>query len=199
MEKTKSLHVIRYHMEKQFVDPGFEVGSDTLQERILASFDGFEPRTAVEVATGLGISTTTVREGLSALVEDGELASKEVGEGVTVWYADPRTRATASGPRPAPETVDRRVETAVEGLDPPGTSELMVSWRRDAVRAAVEFLRETPAATPEEVVEAVYPAHSAGYEDSEEWWAMVSDRLSAVPGVATVDGRWLFDPAAIAE
>jgi hypothetical protein len=87
---------------------------------------------------------------------------------------------------------ERQVETAVADLDVPGTSEMMRDWRRSAVRAAFEYLRDVGEAGSGDIVEAVYSAHRAGYGDADSWWAFVAPRLASLPGVERENEHWAF-------
>jgi DNA-binding transcriptional regulator YhcF (GntR family) len=147
-----------------------------------------DPVSANEVAEELGVPVGTARDALRELVEDGELAHRQVkgrASALDVWY------------RPEPDaTVDlaARVDEALAGMDVPGASEMMQSWRRDAVRAAFEHLREAGALEASSIVDAVYATHAAGYDSEEAWWGMVAPRLGQLPGVEQgEDGEpWRF-------
>ncbi|WP_267640326.1 helix-turn-helix domain-containing protein [Haloarchaeobius amylolyticus] len=153
-----------------------------------------EPGTTAELADAVGLDEATTRSLCADLVERGDLRRKELRSQeatMTVWYRP------AEGADSSPEA---RAERVIASLSVPGASEMMRDWRRDAVRAAYEFLREEGEATTENLVSSVYPAHSAGYNDEEPWWAMVAERLACLPGVSppatdedTEDETWTFD------
>jgi hypothetical protein len=161
-------------------------------DRVLAVVADGEPRTAGEIAEALGCAPEAVGESLAHLRERGTLASKTVGDaGVRIWYAP-----GGADPTPVeddPEDVDELVaEMAV-----PGTSEMMRQWRRDAIRAAAEFLRERRRATAEEIRTEVFDTHPAGYDDPYVWWETVRPRLATLPGVDAPDEEgegWRYVP-----
>lgn len=154
----------------------------------LSAVPSNDPVSASEVAEELGVSVATARDALRALVDDGDLAHRHVkgrAGAIDVWF------------RPRPDdalALEDRVQEAVETLAVPGASEMMQSWRRDAVREAFEHLQTAGSADPSEIVDAVYATHEAGYDSEAAWWAMVAPRLGRLPGVdAGSDGEpWRF-------
>jgi hypothetical protein len=143
----------------------------------LSAVPSNDPVSASEVAEELGVAVATAREALRALVAEGALAHRHVqgrASAVDVWYR-PRT----SEPRP----LDERVADTIAGMDVPGASEMMQSWRRDAVREAFEYLQGEGRAPAAAIIDDVYPTHQAGYDDEQAWWAMVAPRLRGLPGV----------------
>ncbi|WP_439027107.1 hypothetical protein [Haloarchaeobius sp. DT45] len=137
-----------------------------------------EPGTTAELAAAVGIDEDEVRSLCTELVERGDLRRKELRSRettLTVWYRP------AEGVETSPEA---RAERVIASLSVPGASEMMRDWRRDAVRASYEFLREEGETTSDELVASVYPAHSAGYTDEDSWWTMVEERLACLPGVS---------------
>jgi len=162
---------------------------------VRALVSGGEPYTTNEVAMELDVSTRLAEQSLAQLEEEGVLASKTVSDGTettAIWYRpievlDPEDE----------ETVDEAVEETVAGMAVPGASEMMRDWRRDAVRATVEALREDGPMSAAEIREAVFGPHSAGFDDPQDWWAMLHPRLAQVPYVHPPDGDegWTFDAA----
>lgn len=162
---------------------------EVADERALEAFEGAEPYTTAEIAESMNATEHTARSKLEELAEEGVLERKVLrGEAapLTVWYlpreahagADPRN--TAAGV----EDPEERADELIEGFDVPGTSEMMRDWRRDAVRAAYEHLREHGTVEAGEFREEVYPGHAAGYDEPQPWWAMVRERLKELPGVS---------------
>lgn len=155
---------------------------------VVAGFEGAEPKTVTEVADEHACTEYEARSKLDALCRAGELTSKSVREDppLTVWYR-PRAAFVDDG-----ESSDRplheRVSVLIEDIQVPGTSGMMRDWRRDAIRAAFDHLRDQGELDESELRESVYPAHSAGYDDPDRWWEMVSERLGDLPGV--VAPRW---------
>jgi len=160
------------------------------EDRALSVFSGPEPYTTREVAAAMNATEHTARTALEALRERGEVDSKEVrGEPatLTVWY---RVRTRMDDPVEENEAVDvdATVDEIIEEEGVPGTSEMMRDWRRDAIRAAFDYLREREEVLIEEFRTEVYPAHEAGFDDEEAWWDMVAPRLRQLPGV--VNPAW---------
>ena len=171
----------------------------------LAAFVDAAPRTVDEVAAETDLDAADARAALEALVDRGALRHKRVSGtdvdersrpmddaredlAVDLWYL-PRDRLDGGD---VVVTLDegRPVEEALEAMEFPGASEMMRDWRRDAVRAAYEFLRERGPATSDELIDAVYPPHSAGYASDGAWWECVRPRLRELPGVEADGDRW---------
>lgn len=186
-------------------DPSGGVGPET----VLAAFVDAAPRTAAEVATAVDAPDDAVADALAALEERGDLRRREVPagdateDGVAGGDADGSDQAVALWYLPA-ETLRERVPEGVAEADDdidralaemavPGASRMMRDWRRDAVRAVVEHLREDGPATAAEIRATVYPPHSAGYDDTDAWWDCVRPRLLSVPGVDREDGAWRYE------
>lgn len=188
--------------------------TEDARERALGAFVDAAPLTVAEVAAAADLAEDEAREALTALVEAGDLRRKEVrgvdisqrkaAEAADVDLAAPvvlyyRTAedlragvGTADGADADPaDPVGRRLAR----MDVPGSSEMMRSWRRDAVRAAYDHLREAGPAAPEAIREAVYHAHEAGFDDADAWWACVRPRLATLPGVVAGDGEWRVEDA----
>lgn len=157
-------------------------------ENVVERFEGAEPKTAAELADSLSCTEYEARSKLDALCRAGQLDRKQVREepALTVWY-QPRAAFVGEGDG-SEQPVDERVSALLDDMAVPGISGMMRNWRRNAIRAAFEHLREVREIEEAELVEQVYPAHSAGYDEAEQWWAMVSERLGDLPGV--VEPRW---------
>lgn len=157
-------------------------------DNVVAEFEGTEPKTAAEIADALSCTEHEARTKLDALCRTGQLDSKRVRDEppLTVWY---RPRAAFVGEDGgADRPIDERMSALLEDMDVPGTSEMMRDWRRDAVRAAFDHLQVERELDETELREEVFPAHSAGYDDPQQWWSMVAARLGDLPGV--VEPRW---------
>jgi hypothetical protein len=149
-------------------------------DRVLAVFGDAEPRTTQEVAIAVDAPVPAVEGTLDELADGETLSKKRIevdGTAATIWY------------RPLVEAEDeQRLEDAIADLAVPGTSEMMRSWRRDAVRAAAEYVHEHGRVSGGELREEVFPSHSAAYDDPDVWWEMVADRLPSLPGVEHARG-----------
>lgn len=187
-------------------------GGDGGGSAVLAAFDDPEPLTAAEVAAATGTDEDEAESALEAQVSAGRLGEKTVG-GVRVWYPTPgggngaveggadgtegwdRDEVTIHGGGDVEAGADfdeAGVEAAVAEMDVPGTSEMMRDWRRSAVRGAFDHVRTEGEVTSEDVVEAVFPSHRAGYSDEESWWDCVAPRLAGLPGIERDGERWAF-------
>jgi len=178
--------------------------SGSADERVVPAVrDAFvdaAPRTVAEVAVAADAPRDAVADALATLTAEGTLRRHEV----TTTDADGAERRAVVWHLPAATLRERSAEGAVEAGDAvglaiarmafPGASRMMRDWRRDAVRAVVEHLREDGPATAEGIVDAVYGPHAAGYDDPDAWWDCVRPRLLSVPGVAHDDGDWRFVP-----
>lgn len=192
---------------------GVDVPGDRRVSLVLAAFDDPEPLTAREVADEVGIDPDRAATALDELVTAGRVGRKRI-DGRTVWYPTPgagnghaKDHDEGAGEATddwSPDEVEvrgssldddfdeSRVEAAIADLEVPGTSEMMRDWRRGAVRAAFDRLREEGEAPSRAIVDAVYPGNPAGYSDREEWWAFVADCLGTLPGVRRDGDRWEF-------
>ncbi|WP_435334430.1 hypothetical protein [Haloarchaeobius sp. TZWWS8] len=165
---------------------------------VLATFDDGAPRTAAEVARETDLPPDTAVEVLEELVADGDLSVKELrAEEVTL---DAYFAGTDDGGSGAEPTVshEEAVDEIVAEMEVPGVSEMMVDWRRDAIRAAWEHLSDADVVTADGFKTEVYPKYRAGYDDPEAWWEFVRPRLPHLPGVSGPgeDGStWTYVPA----
>ena len=173
-------------------------------DQVLATFEDATPRTAESVAAESGLDVETVRATLAALVEREALCHKAVRgrddpeqrltseelDALTVdlWYLPEERLAGGSVNLVVDDS--EAIEDALDELSFPGASELMREWRRDAVRAAYEYLREREPVDAEAFREDVYPAHRAGYGSAGAWWNCIEPRLAELPGVGRDDGTW---------
>jgi len=186
-----------------------EADDPDVRARVLAAFVDAEPLSPRDVAVAADLPVPAARDVLSALVDAGELHRTEV-RGVDIRQRKAAEDAEVDLERPielfqrpaealrdgtgvdtdpggdSPDPVDRRLGR----MDVPGASGMMRDWRRDAVRAAHEHLREEGPAEPAELRDVVYPAHEAGFDDAREWWAFVRPRLARLPGVTTTEAAW---------
>ncbi|WP_121820854.1 hypothetical protein [Halostella salina] len=180
-------------------DEGNDVDDADIVPAVRDAFVDAAPRTVAEVAVAAAAPRDAVADALETLVAEGTLRRREV----TTTDAEGTERRAVVWHLPAATLRERSAEGAVEAGDAvglaiarmafPGASRMMRDWRRDAVRAVVEHLREDGPATAEGIVDAVYGPHSAGYDDPDAWWDCVRPRLRSVPGVVHDDGEWRFE------
>ena len=174
---------------------GFVEGLD--DDRVLDAFRGSAPLTTAEVADSAGVTEQTAAAKLVALADEWRVRRKRLSGGSSVWYRP----TSAFGDEP--EATERSVDDAIDALDVPGTSGMMRDWRRDAVRAAFDFLVEAGTVEEPAFREEVYPVQTASYDDADAWWAMVRPRLRTLPGVDAPTWRsettWRFEGETAAE
>lgn len=174
---------------------GFVEGLE--DDRILDAFRGSEPLTTAEVAESAGVTEQTAAAKLVELADEWRVRRKRPRGGSVIWYRP----TSAYGDEP--EATERSVDDAIDALDVPGTSGMMRDWRRDAVRAAFDFLAEEGSVEEPAFREEVYPVQTASYDDADAWWAMVRPRLRTLPGVDAPTWRsettWRFEGETAAE
>ena len=116
---------------------------------------------------------------------------------------------TTGSPAAVAETSDSPpadVETAIATTDIPGSGDKLDA-RREAVRAAVAYLRENGTATPADFKRDVYPEHPArhteGSDPANAWWKrtvseglkQIADRTEAIEPADT-SGQWTWTKSA---
>lgn len=100
-------------------------------------------------------------------------------------------------PDPQADTMGPIYESAtdtIEAFDPPGTADEK-ERRREALRQAYAYLRNSGRADREDLTSDVFPEASGGYDDSRMWWEQViKPGLETLPGVVSPDedGEWRF-------
>lgn len=130
-------------------------------------------------------SDTHIRQQLRALEATGRVRSKDVGARAVAWWHEERVCDPFVPPEDHPDQrefddvaedvrepeqqAERSIEEICMNLDLAGSG-LTLAERREAVSAAVEYLRENGTATRSEFVGALYDAHSAGYDSEGGWW-----------------------------
>jgi hypothetical protein len=174
---------------------GFVDGVD--DDRVLDAFRGSEPLTTAEVAESAGVTDQTAAAKLVELADEWRVRRKRPRSGSAVWYRP----TSAYGDEP--EATERSVGDAIDALDVPGTSGMMRDWRRDAVRAAFDYLADEGTVEEPAFREEVYPVQTASYDHPDAWWAMVKPRLRTLPGIDAPTWRsettWRYEGEATAE
>lgn len=163
-----------------------EFVEDIADERALETFSGAEPLTTAEIAEEMNTTEHTARGKLEALASKGALESKILRQQtapLTVWYLPREAHAHDAHTDSEIENPQARADELIDSFDVPGASDMMQSWRRDAIQAAYDYLREHEKVRSGEFSENVYPSHSASYDGFEAWWTMVRGRLRQLPGV----------------
>lgn len=157
-------------------------------EQVIAVFrrrgDQARPLTANDVMEALDCSRRTAHDRLDELVEQGVLETQKVGARSRIWWVPlPRRRG-----RDAPATMPRDplVEMRIANADLPGSGELL-ERRRDALRAAYDYLIEHPESDPGAFLNDVFPEHPAGYTTADDWWEAIGPALEGLPNVEIGD------------
>ncbi|APW96377.1 MarR family transcriptional regulator [Halobiforma lacisalsi AJ5] len=157
------------------------------------------PLTAADVMDALGCSRRTAHNKLNDLVERGELETRKVGARGRVWWVPIETPPERAGDAATPradsgDESPAAIEEAIRGADLPGSGETLEA-RREALRAAYEYIVDHPSATKSDFVEHVYPEHPADFETPEGWWNAIQPALKELPAVDSPEERghiWSF-------
>jgi hypothetical protein len=147
--------------------------------------DPARPLTANDVMEELDCSRRTAHNKLNALVEEGVLATRKVGARGRVWWVpfeNLEDGETARAER------DPSVDLEIERADLPGSGETL-DRRREALRAAYDYLSENPSASTTEFLEEVFPDHPAGYATADRWWKTIKPALEDLPNVDVTEDR----------
>ncbi|GGO01550.1 helix-turn-helix transcriptional regulator [Haloarcula pellucida] len=166
---------------------GTEGGSSTGQftlDTVLAVFDDrsdpARPLTANDVMEAVDCSRRTAHNKLNELVEQGRLATRKVGARGRVWWVPMETPHT--GDPTAQHEQAPPVRREIASVDLPGSGDRLAE-RRDALRAAYDYLNENPDASETEVITEVFPDHPAGYDTADKWWDVIKPALKELPDV----------------
>ncbi|MBV0903028.1 helix-turn-helix transcriptional regulator [Haloarcula salina] len=166
---------------------GTEDGSSTGQftlDAVLAVFDDrsdpARPLTANDVMDEIGCSRRTAHNKLNELVEQGRLATRKVGARGRVWWVP--MDAPRAGDRPEPGDHAQPVQREITSVDLPGEGDRLAA-RREALRAAYDYLNENPDASETEVITEVFPDYPAGYDTADKWWDVIKPALKELPDV----------------
>ncbi|ELZ27987.1 hypothetical protein C474_15839 [Halogeometricum pallidum JCM 14848] len=163
---------------------------DTSDLAVLVALRDDGPATPTEVRTAVreDLSTETVEERLSNLVEGGLVAEAD-GNGYELTPSGRRLLRTESGDEASRPDVPAAVERAIEEVDRRPDVE-------DALARAVAFLRNWGSATADEIIDAAYSETDAEYDDGEQWWSELVDPFGALPGIvppSSEGGEWRYD------
>lgn len=180
-------------------------GGEFPLEAVLSVFeeraDPARPLTANDIMEALGCCRRTAHNKLETLVEQDALATRKVGARGRVWWVpmdgSRQPTAASTGDREqGSHTGDREpaVETGIATADLPG-SDAEVARRREALRAAYDYLSENPNATETEFLTEVFPEYPAGFKTADRWWAVIRPALEDLPNVDVEEERehvWRF-------
>jgi hypothetical protein len=168
-------------------------GDEYPLEEVLSVFERREdrarPLTANDVMEEVGCSRRTAHDKLNSLVEAGHLATRKVGARSRVWWIplQPATEDDTADERGGIER-DPAVEIGIEAAELPVAADTVES-RRDALRAAYDYLSENPNTTKSEFLTEVFPEHPADYRTADEWWEAIEPELEDLPNVDVAEDR----------
>jgi len=171
-------------------DGSGDQSSDTRQtkfalEDVLGVFeqrsDRAKPLTASDVMDAIGCSRRTAHNKLGELVETGALETRKVGARSRVWWI-PMPTVTADTEPGRPEQRDPAVDTQIADAELPGSGAVLQE-RRQALRAAYDYISHNPEATKTELLTEVFPENSAGCKTADEWWEMIEPALADLPNI----------------
>ena len=155
--------------------------------------DRAKPLTASDVMDAVNCSRRTAHNKLGELVETGALETRKVGARSRVWWI-PMPVATDSAEPVASTQRDPTVDTQIANAELPGSGEVLKA-RRQALRAAYDYIRDNPEASKMEVLTTVFPDNTAGCKTADEWWEMIEPELADLPSVDVElqrDHVWYF-------
>ena len=177
------------------------IPADAALEAFDARADHGRPLTASDVMDALECSRRTAHNKLNELVERGDLETRKVGARSRVWWVPIETTpdrletdTATSGDRRRDGAEGTPIAAAIDAAELPGTGRT-VEARRDALRAAYEYIADHPSATKSDFLEHVYPDHPAEFETAEGWWNAIQPALKELPGVDPPEERghiWSF-------
>jgi hypothetical protein len=106
------------------------------------------------------------------------------------YRSQTRISRANSDVRPGEDLVD------LDSLDVPGRSEDAMEPRREAVGAALAYLRDVGRAKRGDFIEELYAEYDAGYDSKSGWWRCIKRGLKDAPVVDGGDGSrvWTYVP-----
>jgi hypothetical protein len=113
-----------------------------------------------------------------AVAKTRERLGREPTTGLA-YQSGTRIARSSSDVRPGEDLVD------LDSLDVPGRSESTCAPRREAVGAALAYLRDVDRAKKRAFVEELYAEYPAGYDSESGWWRCIKRGLKSAP---VVDG-----------
>jgi hypothetical protein len=164
--------------------------SDTHQTKftladVLAVFerrsDQAKPLTANDVMDAVDCSRRTAHNKLGELVETGALETRKVGARSRVWWI-PISSATDNAATAASTQRDPAVDAQIADAELPGSGKDLRE-RRQALRAAYDYISDNPEATRTEVLTTVFPDNAVGCKTADEWWAMIEPAIADLPNI----------------
>lgn len=140
--------------------------------------------TAREVSEALDCSRRHALDQLKLLEREGSVGSKQTGGRSRAWWHEERVcpphvppeehpdqsdLSDAGAPTPPQGPRDGPQEDVIEAVDLPGSGERLQE-RRNALRHAVDLLREQGETRASDLREQVYSEHSGGYASPRSLW-----------------------------
>lgn len=155
--------------------------------------DRARPLTANDVMEELGCSRRTAHNKLEALVDKGVLETRKVGARSRVWWVplpQPKEGAAVS----IATRRDPAVDVEIADAELPGSGNVLEK-RREALKAAYDYVSDNPNATKSEFLTEVFPENPAGFKTADEWWKAINPALADLPNVDVKSDRghvWHF-------
>ena len=161
-------------------NPDTDRSADTVEANIdpaTARVGGDADEVADLAATLAGVTEDRLDEiTRQAVARTREELGEGDGGGTGLSY-DAENGLRSDGPPPGAEITD------LSALDVPGHDDALVERRREAVGAALAYLKEAGNARRSDFVDALYEAYPAGYDTESGWWRCVKRGLSQVDRV----------------
>lgn len=135
-----------------------------------------------------GVATSRIDEmARRAVARTRKRLGREVGTGLR--YRS--TAAMSDDVRPGEDVAD------LDSIEVPGYDDDLVERRREAVGAALAYLRDEGEAARSDLVETLYEDYPAGYDSETGWWGCIKRGFKQVPAVKGGEGRrkWVYEPA----
>jgi hypothetical protein len=135
-----------------------------------------------------GVGTARIDEmARQAVARTRKRLGREVGTGLQ--YRS--TGAMTDDVRPGEDVAD------LDKIAVPGYDDDIVERRREAVGAALAYLKDEREATRSEVVDTLYGEYPAGYDSETGWWGCIKQGFRQVSAVKGGTGRrtWTYEPA----
>lgn len=175
------------------------IGDETLSDRLDDLYERGLVATEDDVSGERWYLDPSARDEVTIPDEEVETDVEAQATKTTGVEASERDAETPETPPPDPQedTMGPIYESAtdtIEAFDPPGTTDEK-ERRREALRRAYAYLRDSGSADREDLTSDVFPEASGGYDQPRAWWEqVVRPGLETLPGVVPPgeNGEWRF-------